>query len=254
MNNFTSLLKSNIFWTIIGTIATVITTFPIIKDTIQASKEINMTIGTFTLKGSQHISLYYIVPHENTSKFQLPIPLRFINTEETAIENFMAYANINLKKVICNNKELGYMKRILTNQEKTNAGKQHIYISSKTFVSKGSLDLSTEDYMLNVVNENNNNENDVIWDTFNFDLYITHDNQQESQKIHFDIFCCFSQDFLKTEQILKSNLTDHSMNFLIHTTKAYVAKQNDSILITICKLADETNSIIRIKNRYSTPK
>lgn len=247
MNDFMSLLKSTRFWTIIGAIATIITAYPIIKGAIQAPQEISMTLGNYTLKHSQHISLYYIVPNENTSKFQLPIPLKFINTEETAIENFMTYANISMKKIISNNKQIGYMKRILTDQEKTNIGKQNIYISSKTFVSKGTLDLSAEDYMLNVVNENNNKENDVIWDTFDFDLYITYDNQQEVKKLHFDIFCCFSQDFLKTEQKLRDSSTDHSTRFLIRTTKAYKVQQDDGVFVTICKLTDEEKSIIRIK-------
>lgn len=251
MNNPVSLLKSTGFWTIIGAMATVITAYPIIKEIIQAHKEVDITIGNYPVKDSQHLSLYYIVPNENTPKYQLPIPLKFINAKEVAIENFAASINVSMKKIIHNNKE-GYMKRILTNQENINNHEQNIYISSKTFVSKGMLDISTEDYMFNVVNENNINENDIVWDTFDFDLNITYDNQKEAKKIHCTLFCCFSQDLLKTEQILKDRLTDQTMPFLIRTTKAYKTQQNNDIPITVCKLSDEANSITKIKVRKTS--
>lgn len=244
MKKLFSQLFSYKTWAFAAAVVTVLMAFPVLQEYIKSSPKIEVSVGNYLITDESEITLLYVVPDTEIDKYQVPLPISFINAEKTAIHNFLGKLSTKMLKVYSNDKKDGYMKRFLCINEQLNNQMQSVYIKSATIVNKGKIELAYNGYELNLVRKNKQQDFPFSFDDFDFNLEITYDNQEKNQNIHFKVLCMCESQYQK--MALNKEKLDSGMTFAIFTEAEHLAKQEDGIKIMKCKLKEIGDSVTKI--------
>ena len=221
---------------VITTICTVIAVFPILDDWFGTPPRVDVRINSHPIGGKDIVSLYYIIERDSVSKYQLPIPLQFVNESDEAIENFIATISTKMKPVSLSDN--AYLLRIIGLQEERKQDMQNAYLSSKHFYANGMLDCNNA-YFNVVCNEDD--YTNLVVDSFTLKVAMTHDGlkRRDVHPAYVKVYVCFSDLHKKSLQAMGDMTSSDSKNFLIFTEKDRLVKTSDGIPVVICKLKDD---------------
>lgn len=74
-------------WSYAAAIVTVLMAIPALKECMKKLPTIEVSVGKFWVTDEEKVTLLYVVPNTTIDKYQVPLPLSFINNGETAIHN-----------------------------------------------------------------------------------------------------------------------------------------------------------------------
>lgn len=232
-------------WTYAAAVVTVLMAFPVVKEHMKSPPEVTVSVGDYLVTDQQTITLLYVVPNNTTiDKFQVPLPISFVNMGNSAIHNFLTIFSTKMLKIYDGTRE-GYMKRFLCTNESMNNGMQYSNIKSAAMVGKCKIELISHGYELNIVRRDKQQTSSYPFDNFDFNLEITYDNQEKAQNIHFNVLCLFESQY--QEMLLKRvSLKTEGMIFTIFTQIERWRNQDDNIKIMKCKLKDTGVAIVKM--------
>ena len=221
-------------WSYAAAIVTVLMAIPALKECIKKLPTIEVSVGKFWVTDEEKVTLLYVVPNTTIDKYQVPLPLSFINNGETAIHNFLGRLSTELLKIGGNDNKDAYMRRFLNGDEHLDNHIQNIYVKSASMVSKGKIELSTKGYELNFVRRKELQTYFPALDNFNFNLEITFDNQETPQSIIFNAICMTESQY--KGMLLTQKKLDRGKTFVIFTEAVRLTDQEDGIKIVLCRL------------------
>lgn len=221
-------------WSYAAAIVTVLMAIPALKECMKKLPTIEVSVGKFWVTDEEKVTLLYVVPNTTIDKYQVPLPLSFINNGETAIHNFLGRLSTELLKIGGNDNKDAYMRRFLNGDEHLDNHIQNIYVKSASMVSKGIIELSTKGYELNFVRRKELQTYFPALDNFNFNLEITFDNQETPQSIIFNAICMTESQY--KGMLLTQKKLDRGKTFVIFTEAVRLTDQEDGIKIVLCRL------------------
>mgnify|MGYP001777241819 CR=1 FL=1 len=221
-------------WSYAAAIVTVLMAIPALKECMKKLPTIEVSVGKFWVTDEEKVTLLYVVPNTTIDKYQVPLPLSFINNGETAIHNFLGRLSTELLKIGGNDNKDAYMRRFLNGDEHLDNHIQNIYVKSASMVSKGKIELSTKGYELNFVRRKELQTYFPALDNFNFNLEITFDNQETPQSIIFNAICMTESQY--KGMLLTQKKLDRGKTFVIFTETVRLTDQEDGIKIVLCRL------------------
>jgi len=221
-------------WSYAAAIVTVLMAIPALKECMKKLPTIEVSVGKFWVTDEEKVTLLYVVPNTTIDKYQVPLPLSFINNGETAIHNFLGRLSTELLKIGGNDNKDAYMRRFLNGDEHLDNHIQNIYVKSASMVSKGKIELSTKGYELNFVRRKELQTYFPALDNFNFNLEITFDNQETPQSIIFNAICMTESQY--KGMLLTQKKLDRGKTFVIFTEAVRLTDQEDGIKIVLCRL------------------
>lgn len=221
-------------WSYAAAIVTVLMAIPALKECMKKLPTIEVSVGKFWVTDEEKVTLLYVVPNTTIDKYQVPLPLSFINNGETAIHNFLGRLSTELLKIGGNDNKDAYMRRFLNGDEHLDNHIQNIYVKSASMVSKGKIELSTKGYELNFVRRKELQTYFPALDNFNFNLEITFDNQETPQSIIFNAICMTEGQY--KGMLLTQKKLDRGKTFVIFTEAVRLTDQEDGIKIVLCRL------------------
>lgn len=221
-------------WSYAAAIVTVLMAIPALKECMKKLPTIEVSVGKFWVTDEEKVTLLYVVPNTTIDKYQVPLPLSFINNGETAIHNFLGRLSTELLKIGGNDNKDAYMRRFLNGDEHLDNHIQNIYVKSASMVSKGKIELSTKGYELNFVRRKELQTYFPALDNFNFNLEITFDNQETPLSIIFNAICMTENQY--KGMLLTQKKLDRGKTFVIFTETVRLTDQEDGIKIVLCRL------------------
>ena len=221
-------------WSYAAAIVTVLMAIPALKECMKKLPTIEVSVGKFWVTDEEKVTLLYVVPNTTIDKYQVPLPLSFINNGETAIHNFLGRLSTELLKIGGNDNKDAYMRRFLNGDEHLDNHIQNIYVKSASMVSKGKIELSTKGYELNFVRRKELQTYFPALDNFNFNLEITFDNQETPQSTIFNAICMTESQY--KGMLLTQKKLDRGKTFVIFTEAVRLTDQEDGIKIVLCRL------------------
>lgn len=221
-------------WSYAAAIVTVLMAIPALKECMKKLPTIEVSVGKFWVTDEEKVTLLYVVPNTTIDKYQVPLPLSFINNGETAIHNFLGRLSTELLKIGGNDNKDAYMRRFLNGDEHLDNHIQNIYVKSASMVSKGKIELSTKGYELNFVRRKELQTYFPALDNFNFNLEITFDNQETPLSIIFNAICMTESQY--KGMLLTQKKLDRGKTFVIFTETVRLTDQEDGIKIVLCRL------------------
>lgn len=234
MKKFLCKIFSYKVWSYAAAIVTVLMAIPALKECMKKLPTIEVSVGKFWVTDEEKVTLLYVVPNTTIDKYQVPLPLSFINNGETAIHNFLGRLSTELLKIGGNDNKDAYMRRFLNGDEHLDNHIQNIYVKSASMVSKGKIELSTKGYELNFVRRKELQTYFPALDNFNFNLEITFDNQETPQSIIFNAICMTESQY--KGMLLTQKKLDRGKTFVIFTEAVRLTDQEDGIKIVLCRL------------------
>ena len=228
---------------VITTICTVIAVFPIIEVWFKTPPRADVRVNSFPIGDKDVVSLYYIIERDTASKYQLPIPLQFVNESDESIENFMATISTEMKSISLSDN--AYLLRIVGLQEECKRDMQNAFLASTHFYANALLDCNKAYF--NVVCDKDN-YTELIVDSFTSRIVMTYDGlkRRDVQPIYMKVYVCFSDSHNQSLQMMGKITYSDSKNFLIFTEKEILTKTADGIPVVICKLKNN-QSVVPIR-------
>lgn len=223
-------------------IVTVLMAIPVLKECMKKLPTIDVSVGKYWVTDEEKVTLLYVVPNTAIDKYQVPIPLSFINNGEFAIHNFSGRLSTELLKIGSYDNKDAYMRRFLNGDEHLDNHIQNIYVKSASMAGKGKIELSTKGYELNFVRRKELQTSFPAFDNFNFNLEITYDNQETAQSIIFNAICMSESQY----KLLTQKKLDRGKTFVIFTEAVRLIDHEDGIKIVICRLKGSEKSIVKM--------